>query len=229
MINLKALGLATAAVLVMSAATASAAYAQTELIPSEYPAIITGEQIASEEHPMHTISIGTFGRLKCETAKLTGTVKQADKHTELTVTPSYAECYFNGNPSTVTMNGCDYVLQLAGTLDISCPTEPKHILIDVWFSLKEHLGGTETTCKYTIGPQTGLKGLGFTNTSPVGEKTDVDLTFGVANIAIKRIQGTSGNCGPENPVGGANYSGLTTLRAYEDNNGTEGNQLNLTA
>lgn len=55
------------------------------------------------------------------------------------------------------------------------------------------------------------------------------MTFGVANIAVKRIQGMSLLCGPENPVGGANYSGLTTLRAYEDNNGKEGNQLDLDA
>ena len=226
-LNVKALGLTAVAVLAISAVVASTAHAQTELTASEYPAILTGELLKTEEHPEHIISIGTFGSLKCEGAKLTGTTKMADDHTEQTFTPSFSDCFFKGLPATVTMNSCDFLIKFAGTLDIVCPTDPKHILIDVWFSMQEH-PDKETTCKFTIGPQTGLKGVGFTVTNVAGQKTDFDVTFGVANIAIKRIQGTSGNCGAENPVGGANYSGMTTMRAYEDNNGNEGNQLNLT-
>lgn len=226
--NLRTFGLTMLAVLAISAAAASAAHADTELIPSEYPAIITGELASTAEHPEHVFSIGTLGTMKCQKANLTGTVKKADKHTELTVTPSYGECFLNGNPATVTMNGCDFLIKFTGTLDIVCTTDPKHIIIDVWESMEGHLNGDETTCKFTIGPQAGLKNLGFTSTTPGGLKKDVDVTFGIANIAIKRIQGMAPECGPEDPVGGASYTGLTTLKAYEDNNGKEGNQLDLT-
>jgi hypothetical protein len=227
--KVKALGLLTIAMLLMGAVLASAAHAETEFLPSAYPAIVTGEQISTEVHPEQIFSIGAFGSLDCLGVKFTTTVKQTDDHTQLTVKSTYSNCLLNGSPATITMNGCDLVVHVVSTMDIACSLEPKHVVIDVWKSMVTHLGGGETICQYTIAPQVGLKSTNLSNTVPGEGRKDVDLTFSVANIAIKRIQGSLLLCGPENPMGGVKYTGLVTLRAYEDVNGAEGKQIDFEA
>lgn len=71
----------------------------------------------------------------------------------MTVTPSYSNCNFLGQPATINMGGCSYVLHASGGFDIVgslCYTQPITVT------------GT-AGCTLTISPTSGASGLTYTN------------------------------------------------------------------
>jgi hypothetical protein len=178
--NLKAVGLALAALLAMSAVVVSSALAQTGKITSDGPVTLKGTQTGGElENSTRVTIFGSPDTITCVGATYIGHKVATTPHglipngaTETTITPIYGNCHDNtGNVITVTMNGCDYVFRdatttggVAGTYgittDIVCPVG-KEI---------EMSGGP---CLVKIGAQTGLIGFHLTNTA--AGPNDVDL------------------------------------------------------
>ncbi len=104
--NLKVLGTALAAVLVLGAAFASFASAADDLTAEKYPVKITGNN-----DPSSAILKTTAGSHECTTSTLTATLLNSSSSTpSLTVTPDYSGCTCLGVACTIDMNGCDYTV-----------------------------------------------------------------------------------------------------------------------
>ena len=166
--NFKILGLSLMAVFMMSAMVASAASAgeltsdgPVKLSATENPAVLTA--IAGQKVECHVVY--TFGKV--------GVTPHPDFMTlpasTFTVAPDYTNCVtLIGElkaPSTVTMNGCDFVWHIgtqiaAGkynfTVDIICEAG-KEIEMHSYSSAAH----SSTVCTYKYPAQTGLTG-GFT-------------------------------------------------------------------
>jgi hypothetical protein len=205
--NLTALGLATVAVVAISATIVSAASAQQGRL--------TTDSASATLDITQTGSIGAnaltaFGySVECPGTTYRGheagssTKPVPSNATTATITPEYSiacKTKISGSeyPTTVTTNGCDYLLHTGTTLspstfpfttDIVCPKE-NDIQVDV-FTSSSH---TLKICMLTIKPQNGL-GVGITaphiTTNPVFD--DLTATGTVSPIHIEK----SGLCGPE--------------------------------
>ncbi len=82
------------------------------------------------------------------------------KFASMAVTPAYGKCSFLGQPATMSMGGCSYVLHASGAFEIvgaSCASSP--------------ITFTAAGCTVTIGPQKGT-GLTYTNVGS-GETSSV--------------------------------------------------------
>jgi len=223
-LKLKALGLALVAVLALSAAVASAAHAEEEVEKKfeagKYNAFLTGEQIAGAGHGAElAFNIGVFGQIKCTKVSFAAIMTVATS--TVTMTPTYSGCAVGTKPVTTTLNGCDYLFHGGGTVDLVCPAG-QSIIVHLYANAAEHKANIPL-CEYTVGPQAGLKEITFTNTTTISPD-DVDITFNVKKIAVKRIKGAEAQCGVAAPEG--TYTGTTTFRAYEDMGHTK--QINLT-
>ena len=116
--NIKALGLAFAAVFAMSAVMAAGAQA-AKFTASAYPANGSGGQ--TTEHIFHVQG----QTVKCKTATFKGTLNAASS--EITITPHYTECTaFGFIGATIDMNSCDFlfttdaVSTTVGTVHVLC-------------------------------------------------------------------------------------------------------------
>jgi len=220
--NLKALGLALAAILALSAVSASGVSAATEPIAkfscSTYPCSLSGEQPAAEKHEFVTAA----GAVECELAIFqSSTISEAA--TGLTVTPTYEECVLHNaltgttDPATVTMNGCDYKFTIhyhetkkgagvkadeySGDVDIVCPAE-KAIEIHVFKAAdEEHKEATK--CTYHIKEQ-AVDNIDYKDETSGA----IEVTATESPATVKRTVGTFLNCGAENQT--AKYSGKVT-------------------
>ncbi|HEY8810063.1 MAG TPA: hypothetical protein VIM28_08575 [Solirubrobacterales bacterium] len=211
--SLKTLGLALLAVLAMSAMVASAAHAEEgekKFEAGKYNAFLTGEQIAGAGHGAElTFNIGVFGQIKCSKVVFAAIMTAATS--TVTMTPTYEECAIGTKPVTTTMNGCDFLFHGSGAIDLVCPAG-QSIDIHLYATGAAH-DFNKTLCEYTVGPQAGLKEITFTNTTTISPD-DLDITFNIKKIAVKRIKGTEPQCGVAAPEG--IYTGTTTFKAYED-------------
>ena len=204
--KLKTLGLACTAVLAVSAVTASAAQAATEFEGGVATAFLTGEQIATVDHPDHTFTLPS-GTVTCKTVAFTGTI--ALPSPTMTLTPRYEGCDGEGDPATVEVTGCQYLFRGDGSFDIVC--EPSgHIVIKIFESAMKHTSN-EPLCTYTIGAKNGLTGNTYSNTG-AGATADVDITSTIQKVPVTKTQGPLLICGPNNQEG--TYTGATTVRAY---------------
>lgn len=196
---IKALGLAFVAALALSAVVASAASAQGKLT-SDGPVTLD----ATETGGVTANSLTAFGNAtRCPGSSYTGHEYNKTPHALIpsgastaTFTPKYVNCVsIQGGselPTTVDMNGCDYVMHIgatvgvgktyAATADVVCPAG-QHILVTA-FSGGGH---AFRLCTVTVGPQTGLAGAHFTDTG----NGHVDLTGTFKGIKSSR----SGLCG----------------------------------
>jgi hypothetical protein len=93
---------------------------------------------------------------------------------------TYSECNVAGAPSTVKMNGCDYLFHSNGEVDVKCP-EGSKIVIEV----------TETGCQFSIGAQNGLNKVSYATigTAPNREVTVSTNVTGVAGSANAKCAG----------------------------------------
>jgi hypothetical protein len=228
--NLKALGLALVAVFALSAVAASAAYAEgvSELTPqSNQHVIITGHQ----EKVIYKTAAGQ--EVTCEKITYDGTIN--GNTATLTLEPTYSSCHttFPKFPTTITMNGCDYLIhgQLtkpAGTFqastDIVCPS-PGGVESTIEVHIYSNVGHTELLCTATIKGQTGLTTITIRNTA--GTPDDVTLESNLTGIQATSHQAL---CGQKTVWQNTTSTGGITVEAYSTTGfpEVENVQVNLT-
>ncbi len=222
--NLKALGLALAAVFAFSAISASGASAATEPIAQfwcdGYPCTSRAEQPPEERGKFVTAA----GALECEVVKFEGTI--TGPTTGPTATATYEKCVLHNNltgttdPATVTMNGCNYKLtvhyhetkkgagvkadEYSGSEDGECPAGKKkeiHVFKDA--------AHTELKCTYQAESLT-LDNVDYKDET--GSAVEGSLTE--STTSIKRTAGTLINCGAENQT--AKASGRLTAKCTNE-------------
>ena len=220
--NLKTLGLALLAMSALSVGAPAAAQALESPIfeiDAAGEATLTGEQVEVGSHKDHTFTLSSGRGFTCNVAKFEGTAVNGTN--ELTLTPTYDECFSNGTqPTTVTTNGCKYRLSGGSLVDahsikeaevhLVCP-EGSELEIHVYSSHNNHTEGT-ILCTYKVAPFTNETANAYQNTT--NARHDVDVTTTVSGIAVKRVGGSALVCGNQNQT--AVYTGATTLRAYKD-------------
>ncbi len=180
--NLKALGLASIAVVAMSAVAATAAQALPVFTAVKYPAIVDATTKREIGKSLEVLEVG--GReVECEVSHFKGTLEKASS--TLTVTPRYTDHEEGGVcktgqifKTTVTENGCDYLFHLTkkdaadytGTMDILCPAGK---LMEI------HVRDTfnNESCKITIPEQKGLGTLTFKDNG-----NHIDVSGEVINV-----------------------------------------------
>jgi len=201
--KLKALGLALFAAFAMSAIGAQAASA--DLFTSADPDSTVLTSSADTEHVFSYSS----GEVKCKVTKFSGT-QTGETATELTITPTYEECTFGGEPAAVRTNHCDYKFTTEtdeghAPVGVECENKGEHIEVEIipW-----------NHCTLTIAPQT--TGGGVTYTDEGGEVT-VDIT---AEVEVTRDNpGSHLFCAFIAESGNGTYSGSSWMAGYEDEGG----------
>jgi hypothetical protein len=235
--KLKALGLALVAAFAMSAVLASGAQANGTLSADtgEANVDLTGSLISHNGVTHHSFNT-FFGTVTCTNVTFEGTTSQGS--TELTIIPSYTGCTTNGKPTTITMNGCDYIFKggnatheankaqdhfVEGTVRFNCPASNGaeiHVYSDA--------GHTNTICTYTA-LEFGVNEFKGENTyinNTGASPDDVEVTSTV-QVSTQRTSGTFLDCGAANQT--STYTGGTTLRAYKHGLVHSGaNQVSLT-
>ncbi len=190
--NFKALGLALAAVFAVGAMSASAASAG--MIQSDGPVTLD-----MTETGIGLNATTMFGeKIECPGSIYTGHQYNVTPHqpipggaTTITVTPHYNNpnciAFPGANKATITMNGCDFVFHIGGTVgadlyavfaDIVCPAG-QQIEKHVYFGANEEM----SICTYTIKPQAGLPGARATTTTGA---SDFDITGSFKNIHVEK-------------------------------------------
>jgi len=237
--NLKALGAALAAIAILAALTAGNASAQQGQLTSDGPVTLAGTEIGEPGSNALTMF---GGKVECPGSTYTGhkvlTAKETEEEkghqllpsgsTEGTVTPHFnqANCAaVSGEEefsATVTLNGCDVVLEssetisegeYAGTGALQCPVG-KVIEVDLFLGASHGF----MVCKF-VGEAQGSSGVAtLTNT----EKGTVEVTGAITNISGTQ----SGLCGSNETesgelhfsaeVTGLNEAGEATAIAVSD-------------
>jgi hypothetical protein len=157
---------------------------------------LIGSQTAEGSNALTALGIS----LECPTSTYTGHKFSETPHrlvpnaaTTVTVTPYYINCVTNGFPTTVDMNGCDYVVHLgetapagnkegtyAVTTDIVCPAE-QSITITMFTNAAKHTEN-KPFCKLDIKEQISLKGA---HAKDAG-KGDITITGTFEGIHVLR-------------------------------------------
>jgi hypothetical protein len=211
--NLKILGLALAAVLAMTAVMASAAQA-TKFHATKYPVKLT----AIEDTQDHVFKAGG-GQVTCNTTDFTGTATE-DSSTQ-TINATYDECEALENEATIdgfglTAPNCDYLFHASGTADLKCKAGTQVVI-------------TTPVCNFTVPAQNGLATLKFTNKAASGITqhditVDINVTkikYTIDNVFLCNLFLKEGHEAGKTYEDGV-YEGNSTLKGYEDINGTEG-------
>ena len=143
----------------LGAVFASAAQAAPKFTALEYPpALITGTHLGS-------VAFTEEGSITCKKGSYSG--KMTEALSTLTLEPKYEECESQGFPVTYFWNGCTYLLHLKeetgkdnfkGNFDFACPAGK--VIEAKAYSNPQH---TIQLCRMTIGPQTGLLTVTYTN------------------------------------------------------------------
>jgi hypothetical protein len=191
--NLKVLIAAAMAVAAFGAIGAAGAQA-AEFHCNVTPCVLTPKADGTAKNSHH-VTLIKQGAVQAGTTcnSITGNVTFEGKTTkEITFKEiSYDGCTIAGAPSTVNMNGCDYLFTSTGELHLKCP-EGKKI---------EHVI-TETGCTISTGEQT-LNGVSF---KTVSSPTEITMSFNVLNIAAT----ANGNCAGIGIAAGAVTDEYTT-------------------
>ncbi len=199
---------ALASLFALGALTASAAQARESFIAGAYPATLTGAPLT-----IHEWAIGEKYAVQCGEPSFSATL--AAKSTELTVTPTYADCIgvINGGelPAEVALNGCDYLFTTDpggaknGPMHIKCPTGQQ---------IELHVYTDETKakilCTYDIKPQERGK-MEYENVA--GPPEELKANANVTNLEVTRT-GSLLDCGPAATT--ATYSGNTKFSAINN-------------
>lgn len=185
--NIKTLGLATMAILAMSAAAASTALAAQGKLTTDGPVTLKTTEWST--------ALTLFGSSsECFGSTWTGHKYNATPHemipsgsTTVTVTTDYNQpaCLLyeasTHHKLTMTSNGCDFVLHLGEAFggvynvstDIVCPGE-KDIQMDVYAFAGSELGGV--ACTMTIKSQSGLTGP-ILRSNTISDELEIEGTF----------------------------------------------------
>jgi hypothetical protein len=204
--NHKALGLALAAVLALSAIAVSATQAEqaglklTNANAAGYPLKLSGEQNAA-----HVFTLEGGRKIECSEVEFTGQTLEATARIGLV--PVYRKCSAPpfGLPATVVVStDCGYNLTPVKTgMDLDCTTEDVELF--VYQAGKAHEAANEV-CKYTAKKFENKEKVSYEN---LGGVKGVKVTFNVTGIEYSRVNGSIINCGAEN--GKASYTGTSTI------------------
>ena len=153
--------------------------------------------------------------VSCETATLTGSF--ATTSPTVSVTPAFKNCHSTlagvRYASTVTTNGCTFLVHLGATAaektytstaDIVCPAE-SDIELHVYPEGASHITSKQI-CGYTVKGQVNLgflKFLGLTG-------TNIAVILEIFNITYTRTHGTIPNCGAAEGKATLKGKGLVT-------------------
>jgi len=201
--KLRAMGLALFAAFAMSAIGAQAASA--DLFTSADP----DSTVLTSSEDTEILFSYSGGTVKCAVTKFSGT-QTGETATELTITPTYEECTFGGEPMIYRTNHCKYkftteTVEGHAPVGIECENEGEHI---------EHEIIPWNHCTLTIAPQT--TGGGVTYTDEGGEVT-VDIT---AEVEVTRDNpGNHLFCAFLAESGTMSIAGSFWLAGYEDEGG----------
>jgi hypothetical protein len=206
----KLFGVMAVAALALTAVAASVAQAAPEFHVESVPATITGEQTTTQKFETES------GVVTCTGATFHGTSTSLATTTQ-EIAPTYTGCKaFGLLNSTVEPNGCVYVFHLTAggvtpfpaTVDVKCPAGAA-------ITVKSSF----TNCVITVGEQTGLAGVTFTNN---GSKTTRDLNV-VLDITKKiTYTQTGSNCGGgEGTFKEGTMTGGATVRADNTSTGLQ--------
>jgi hypothetical protein len=237
--NLKALGLALVAAFAMSAVAASAAQAEAAHFTATSP---TGAvTFHATNHPTET-SEQEFnvdgGETRCSTFTATGTAEATDPEHPETITESsialhdvtYKGMYFAGSEaceafgleSETAFNGCEYDFHAGtivnpgtseGTVDIVCPSGQQVEIVIA--------GGL---CTLDFPAQTGINGITYHTVQTEGHPEEITVEAHANNITYRE----TGLCGNGELKHNMEYHGKATVKAFEDNEGVDGNQVDAT-
>jgi hypothetical protein len=185
--NLKTLGLALVAVIVLCAVVTSAASAD-EFKAEKTPVTLTGEYDSKLDE-----FVTTKGEVACVKGSFTGTIATGGiPTTAITMTPVYDECFTNGViPTVIDMNGCDYRYTInvgastAGSLHIICP---KINNVTQEIKITELMGAT-VKCTTDIPEQTLATGITYKNLG-AGAMREITIEVLAKALEYKETAGT---------------------------------------
>jgi hypothetical protein len=201
--NFKTLGLAILALTAMTALMASTANAAAFTGAGGKNAVITVDQTLINQFTV------TTGTIKCTTLKVPPTTV-VNGSTTVTAHPEYSGCKCFGVNCTVSTMGCDYVFHLeAGgksKTDVACSAGNAIKAVPL------------LDCTVTIGSQTGLSGVTYSNGA-----SDIVQTIDVTGSISYAETGT--NCVAPGGHANGTYEGANTITGFEDLAGTEGASL----
>jgi hypothetical protein len=223
---LSVLGLSLLAACAFGALAASSASAAVDHFTcSVAPCTITGELEKNEPHTFGAKG-SALATIECNKATYHATVGSLGV-TSVTAHPTYSECITFGAASTVTTTGCNYIL--TGETDAFTNTEGKAEGEDATVDLECEAGKNITIaapgCTLTFGAQEKLLGVKYTNVAGTPDDVTIDVT-------VDKIKYTGAGVLCPAAVKGEHADGFltekVTVKAFEDNGGTEGNQINVT-
>jgi hypothetical protein len=235
--KLKAAGLALVAVFALGAVLASAASAQVGTLTSTGLVTLIGTQTPAEKPTEKNFISGANTTTTCASAKYTGHKYNVTPHTFIpndvstfTVTPHYGVCSTKISaaafPSTVSMNGCDYVYHLEGTtpgvdtytikttID-NCPTN-KHVTIEIFATAAKHTSKEPFCYVSIIESAAGYLGLHATDTT----NGKVDVTGTINNISAHRESPTGSILCPTETTNAASLAQDLTLEGKSEGGAT---------
>lgn len=172
------------------------------------PAILRGQQVASQ-----TFEFSTGSKVTCPEISFQTTLNLTSV-SELTFAPAYAKCVIGESPAPITMNGCNY--RVSGKTDanehgpvtVECEAG-KYIQIDVG-----------SVCTAKIRPQTPAKGAHFVNKGS-GTGRDFELSMTLSEIEFEAGGGFSCTALMGNTKG-LSLTGTSTVLGFEDFSGIPG-------
>lgn len=182
--------MALVAVFAVSAVASASASAFTNFVSKPAPQSFAAEQVGKHKF---TIS---GSAVECEIAKFKGKTEKEKQTTLKKVEAVYEKCTaFGFVSSTVNMNGCTYGFNIAGEVEVECPTG-KEIEIAV---------SNGSGCAVKIGTQSKLKSVTYTNVKGKNGRNSVEI-----NVGVKKVKYTSNEKGFGCPKNGgeAEYKGI---------------------
>jgi hypothetical protein len=197
--------------LTTSVVAASTALAD-EFKAEKEPVVLTGQQGA-------TLDTRSFhaGNAKCTTVTYKGT-QATTSATTIQLAPTYSGCTDVGLNSTVTTNGCEYLLHVpatagvtTGTRDIVCPGANEITIT----APNPALG--KAKCITHIPPQTGLGVVTYSNLG-AGTTRENKVSLNLVGIKYSQTAGVaeSGNCETRDGTTTGGYVGSITLTGEVD-------------
>lgn len=129
--------------------------------------------------------VAQTGKLKCSEFAIPGTISAATS--SFKTSQFFWPCKFLGLATTITANGCEFVLHVlnagppyVGTTDIVCPAGKA-----IEFTASS--GGTKV-CTLQMLPQTGVEGVSFQNTG-AGSSRAITVNFKLTTMKYAQVPG----------------------------------------
>jgi hypothetical protein len=205
--KLKVIALAIAAITAVGVVAAPGASATTELFHFEPNIAVTGTQAGVNKFSTPE------GKTECPEAQFKG-IMIGTEATTVGLVPTFGSCQNSLGSGTVEANGCEYVLHTMRTvegvtknpeIDLVCP-EGKQIVIKV-----VSLGVLK--CQVTVGEQTGLQGIEFTNKGS-GTERSLSVSFNLSGIKYSTKPGEGfGKCTETTNATNGTFSGSDKVTA----------------